>query len=216
MPIKKVVYNGTAYTLGTTGRYYYGTKKQKTVALHRQTWIDHNGPIPEGYHIHHKDGNVFNNSIDNLECIEPWQHWKLHWDKDKEFRMPYLLALAETGREYAKEWHGSHTGRQWHRNHYEEMKDRLHQTYNRKCSFCGKDVATQRKSRNCFCSGYCKTQFRYKSGVDDEIRICPTCSQSFSVNKYRKVIYCSRSCAQQARSKENPAVKRIAGLNRKI
>jgi hypothetical protein len=36
------------------------------------------GKIPEGYHIHHKDGNCYNNNIDNLECLSPEEHAKIH------------------------------------------------------------------------------------------------------------------------------------------
>ncbi len=36
------------------------------------------GRIPKGYHIHHIDGNPFNNSIENLSCISPEDHKKIH------------------------------------------------------------------------------------------------------------------------------------------
>jgi len=43
---------------------------------YRKLWESINGPIPKGYHIHHKDGNPYNNSIDNLECLSPEEHAK--------------------------------------------------------------------------------------------------------------------------------------------
>lgn len=194
MPEKKIIYNGSCFILGTAGKYYYATIKQKSVALHRKVWMDRHGLIPKGCHIHHKDGNVFNNSIENLECISSKEHHALHWSKDKGKRMLYLLKLAETGREYAKEWHGSHTGKKWHKQHYEDCKNKLHVIYDRKCSTCGKPIQTERKEGNCFCCGYCKTKHRYLSGVDNEIRYCLKCNQPFEVNKYRKVVYCSIRC----------------------
>lgn len=46
-------------------------------------WIKCIGPIPEDelgrkYHIHHKDRNWRNNSLDNLECLAPAEHYKAH------------------------------------------------------------------------------------------------------------------------------------------
>jgi hypothetical protein len=37
--------------------------------LHRKTWEDHYGPVPEGHAIAFKDGNRQNCAIENLECI---------------------------------------------------------------------------------------------------------------------------------------------------
>lgn len=41
---------------------------------------------PDIFHIHHKDGNHYNNSIDNLELIEKENHLLLHAKKDESFR----------------------------------------------------------------------------------------------------------------------------------
>jgi len=38
--------------------------------------------IPNGYFIHHKDGNHFNNEISNMELITPQEHSKLHGKKN--------------------------------------------------------------------------------------------------------------------------------------
>ena len=53
--------------------------------LHRLIWEKHYGPIPEGYVIHHKDGNKLNNNISNLECMPNGDHSRLH-DALKDFR----------------------------------------------------------------------------------------------------------------------------------
>jgi len=37
---------------------------------HRYIWESHNGPIPEGYHIHHRDGNPLNNRLENLQLAK--------------------------------------------------------------------------------------------------------------------------------------------------
>jgi len=51
--------------------------------LHRAIWRFHNGEIPKGFHIHHKDGNPLNNEIDNLQCLSPSDHRKSHYDFEK-------------------------------------------------------------------------------------------------------------------------------------
>jgi hypothetical protein len=45
---------------------------------HRRIWSGCFGPIPEGYVIHHIDGNKLNNQIDNLRCMPLPEHARLH------------------------------------------------------------------------------------------------------------------------------------------
>lgn len=47
---------------------------RKTVRIHQLVAEQFIGEIPEGYHVHHKDGNKQNNRVDNLEIIHPKQH----------------------------------------------------------------------------------------------------------------------------------------------
>ena len=51
---------------------------------HRVVWEKHNGKIPKGYVIHHKNGNKKDNSISNLECLSPKEHGKRHWKKGRK------------------------------------------------------------------------------------------------------------------------------------
>jgi hypothetical protein len=55
--------------------------KESPIALHRQIWIDLKGPIPKGFIVHHRDGNTFNNSIDNFELLSPKNHAVLHMEE---------------------------------------------------------------------------------------------------------------------------------------
>ena len=49
--MKKIKVNNVEWRLA--GGYY---KRHITIYLHRHIWEAHNGPIPDGHHVHHKDG----------------------------------------------------------------------------------------------------------------------------------------------------------------
>lgn len=49
-------------------------------AEHQVVWESHNGTIPNGHVIHHKDENKKNNDISNLECITKREHDLHHGD----------------------------------------------------------------------------------------------------------------------------------------
>ena len=42
--------------------------------LHRLVWEEHFCKIPDGYVVHHKDGNKLNNDINNLESMSFSEH----------------------------------------------------------------------------------------------------------------------------------------------
>jgi hypothetical protein len=45
---------------------------------HRWVYEQARGPIPDGMHVHHKDGDRFNNAIENLDLVSPSDHARLH------------------------------------------------------------------------------------------------------------------------------------------
>lgn len=67
-------FNGTRYFRDKRGYWVSGKKTR----MHRDVWEFHNGPIPDGWHVHHKDGDPGNNEIDNLDCLSPRKHSKEH------------------------------------------------------------------------------------------------------------------------------------------
>jgi len=50
---------------------------------YRKIWENYHGKkIPEGYEIHHIDGNRNNNNIDNLLCVSIEGHLQIHLDQE--------------------------------------------------------------------------------------------------------------------------------------
>lgn len=55
-----------------------GGRKGKMKLDHHIVWEKHNGKIPEGHEIHHKDGDPKNNHIRNLMCLTRHDHLRMH------------------------------------------------------------------------------------------------------------------------------------------
>ena len=70
------IYDGIKFTLRNTG--YYSSTTKKRCLLHRYIWEKEKYKIPDGYDIHHIDGDKTNNSIDNLECLSKSEHTRLY------------------------------------------------------------------------------------------------------------------------------------------
>lgn len=184
-------FNGVRYYL--CGKYFQHNGNR----LHIAVWKYHHGDIPRGYHIHHSDGNRFNNQLENLRLIESGKHKSYHAKK----RMEYNKKHIEEIRPLAAEWHGSDAGREWHsKQGRENWEKRNEQQY--VCTECGAVFATKHiygKGQNTFCSNNCKTRFRAKSGIDNETRFCVYCGDMFAANKYSNAVYCSHKCAVNGR-----------------
>ncbi len=176
-------------------RYYkpgWAYRKGGVEALHREIWKQHHGPIPEGHHIHHIDGDTGNNAIDNLECLPGAEHLSRHSSTDEARERN--RANIEAARPYAAAWHRSEAGREWHREHGKAVwENREPQQY--VCEQCGATYSSLKPSNNRFCSGKCKAKYRRDNKLDHEDRTCESCGSVFSVSRFAKSRYCSRQCA---------------------
>lgn len=200
---KRAKYMGVNFVRDEQTGYYLNSKLRKR--LHRLVWESHNGEIPNGKDVHHKDHDKNNNEIENLCLITRNKHASLHGKeraKQQEWIEWATKNLKENAIPKASEWHRSEEGRSWHKKHYQEYKHLFHKTEKYKCEFCGESFETQ-KGNNRFCSNKCKSAWRRKTGVDNEVRSCEYCKQQFEVNKYEKTRFCSRSCTMRARHKSN-------------
>lgn len=196
----EVVYNGRVYKRYPDAnqrahRVYYvptGSGQSQCEMLHRQVWIDNNGPIPKGSDIHHLDGDPFNNAPDNLVCITVKEHRGEH--RDTSFgTTPEGREHLERIRAKAAEWHRSEEGRRWHSEHGKQIwEDREGETY--VCRMCGEEF----ESRYALGSGYCSKKCRNAAIEHDPRnmveRICEFCKESFKASKYRKRRFCSTAC----------------------
>jgi len=159
--------------------------------LHRRVFEDNYGPIPEGFHVHHIDGDPSNNDPSNLVAVSRKDHSRLHWNDERAMRLRQHL---DTIRPLSKAWHSSPEGREVHRR-IGALAYKNFIPATKQCAYCGKDFKTRMLGhQDKFCSNACRSAHRRASGADDEQRICVICGQYFTTNKYRKTQTCSFSC----------------------
>lgn len=195
---KFAYFNGLKFTRDDKTGYYLNSTIRKR--LHRYVWEYFNGPIPAGCHIHHKDGDKNNNNIENLVLVKHSKHVRLHGilkSMDNEWLEWARANMDKKARPAASKWHGSEEGKEWHRKHYDQMKDKLHAKVIKICDYCGKYYDGLPRKTDRFCSNKCKSAWRRKAGLDNEIRTCAYCGREFEANKYGKTKCCSKSCSNR-------------------
>src|SRR5689334_9661561 len=97
------VFNGECFRLYRGSKYF----SKRSRRLHRVVWEYHHGPVPKGYHVHHKDHDRANNQIGNLELLTPKEHLAHHVAADPEGRRETRLRGLERARVAAANWHRS-------------------------------------------------------------------------------------------------------------
>lgn len=139
--------------------YFYGTEPRRGF-LHRHIWEDHNGRIPEGYEIHHKDGDTLNNEVSNLDCVLVSEHRARHLsERSKTEKHREHMVGA---RKKAVEWHKSDEGRKWRS---KMIKDTWckREEYDKVCENCGVLFKTPFPTRARFCGSKCQNQAWYRN-----------------------------------------------------
>lgn len=90
------IYNGYKFTISKSTGYYRCTNpKMGRIQLHRYVWQTERGKIPDGWDIHHIDGNKQNNIVDNLECLPKAEHtrkYSPHHNQYKNNKTKHLYA----------------------------------------------------------------------------------------------------------------------------
>src|SRR5438132_9643820 len=106
--------------------------------LHQEIWMSVNGPIPEGYEIHHRDRNTLNNDPDNLACWECRAHHRWHWERFPEQHRADMRAAQPKAILRAVEWHQSAEGLAWHKQHAaQRWLGKKYPEVEHACSHCG-------------------------------------------------------------------------------
>lgn len=194
------LFNGRLYQLRPSDPRYF--ERGGRVRLHVVVWTFYNGKPPKKHHIHHKDGNKHNNKPENLELKKASDHLSEHMNEWKIRDPDHFLRLAKSGQDSAAKWSKTEEGLAFRRQHVKNVlfkyHDKLHKREVEKvCEVCGnRYVTTNLSSKNSrFCSNNCKSEFRRRSGIDDEVRKCKMCNRDFTANKYTKKKFCSRSCS---------------------
>lgn len=64
--------------LGSDGYTQVKLDDGSIVGEHRLVWEAAYGPIPESFQIHHRNHDRTDNRLENLECVDPQTHKRLH------------------------------------------------------------------------------------------------------------------------------------------
>lgn len=203
--MKYIYFNGLKFTRDNKTGYYLNTTIRKRI--HRYVWEFYNGEIPKGYEIHHIDYDKSNNDISNLQMLTKKAHMELHGAEFTTDRIEKMRKnLKDVASPEASKWHGSEKGREWHKKHYEQMKDSLHAKKEFECKCCGEKFTSIREG---FCSNKCKSKYRRDKGLDNIEITCPCCGNVFTANKYAKRVTCSKSCSNRYRSIKKQGEKSV-------
>ncbi len=199
---KTAFFDGYKFRQDARTGYYLANKptyQGKRERLHVYVWRYFNGPVSNGYHIHHKDKDKSHNDIENLECILQFDHLSLHGTEHSErFYDDVVKNLMEYAVPKAAEWHSSEEGKKWHSEHAKITTSSLEKR-EYICENCGKHFWKKPLGMNKFCSNNCKAAARRRSGVDNETRTCSLCGKGFIANKYSTKSFCSRECRNMVR-----------------
>lgn len=209
---EEVEFNGKTFvrypeSTSRTHRVYFapqaGGHAKDIGALHQEIWRFVNGKIPEGYCIHHIDGNSLNNAIENLVCISPAEHARIHAPEHHDARAKHFASI----RPLTKIWHGSEAGIEWHRQHGKRILNPLLPNVECSCLQCG--IVFQSKIKRIglrFCSRLCNSRWNESNRRYYEERFCIVCGTAFGAKKSKKQQCCSRACGWAKRRRESVRV----------
>lgn len=164
--------------------------------LHVEIWKSVRGEVPKGCHIHHKDGDALNNSIENLECISAKEHFAIH---SVDAKVRSAIAWQDTEKfksiqQQSAKWHKSDEGKKWHQEHAKKVFGNVPKV-ERKCEQCSSMYLTRVPHKSRFCSNRCKSKFRRDTKADYVSKKCERCDKVFSSNKFEATRFCSKFCS---------------------
>lgn len=200
MTHKYQYFDGVRFREETPGGYYTHSGTKYNTRMHRYVWEYYNGTIPDGYEVHHIDGDKSNNDISNLCLMTVHEHKKYHSENlSEEERERRRQNMCDNALPAACEWHKSEKGRDWHSKHAKQQHENGVFTKELVCTNCGKLYIGHlfKIDGNSFCSGVCKARYlRKKRSMDtSDARKCSICGKEFICSKWSKKNTCSKVCA---------------------
>lgn len=203
---KAVYFNGEKFTRDDrTGYFRAHDGNERTKLLHRVIYETYVGPIPKGCHVHHKDHDRSNNTVENLVVMTCHEHRMIHSaELTHDERMILRKRMLTCAIPAAAKWHKSKESHEFHVRHFQEVKGALFKKVEKKCKNCGCVFTGLTKTK--FCSNRCKSAWRRKQGLDNVKLICAVCGKTFTANKYDKTKTCSSRCGVIYRTKKQPVV----------
>ena len=169
---KYAFFNGIKYGITPQG-YFRATlrehsSKKNISRLHRAIWSYHNGDIPEGHDIHHKDENKSNNDISNLACMKHKHHSIHHLDislgkswyekPEKTYVCSYCGKLFESVHAYGENQNKYCSSTCGDKFRYKEKHEK---EWEKVCPHCGKFFIAKR-SDQIYCNNICAQVVRTK------------------------------------------------------
>lgn len=121
-----------------SGYLWHKRNNGEGVSLHRYVWEATNGPVPDGFVVHHIDHKKHNCALGNLELMGPSEHATMHGLERRDAGAIGTKGL-DAAREAAKLWHKSDAGRAWHSSAAKASAPRaVVQFAETRCQHCGK------------------------------------------------------------------------------
>jgi hypothetical protein len=120
--------------------------------LHLEIYKEFNGPILEGYIVHHLDHNPLNNNPSNLVLVTRAEHNRIH-----NAERPSSTTNSEYARERLREFYHSQEGRALQAKRTAELWERRRANPGRKvtCVQCGTEFETRCTKPVHYCSNRC-------------------------------------------------------------
>lgn len=166
----------------------------RSLGIHQIVWSHFNGEIPEGFVIHHVDGNPSNNTLGNLQLVTKAEHERIHILNGTKLEHKKQIFICEMcGHEYLSMANcGSKYCSDKCRN---KARFRNAPLITKVCEICGQEFSTKSK-RAKTCSRKCAALLRW-GDEHTETRTCPVCGKVFYERAARKKVCCSISCASK-------------------
>lgn len=162
--VEIIEFNGFKYRRMPNGYYNAENWKDGPTMLHRAVWEHHNGPIPDGWHVHHVDFDHTNNDITNLLAMPAEEHLSLHAKHGQWVGSEANIEQLKKAGELAKAWHSSPEGLAWHSENSKRAWERR-AWVPVKCQEpdCDREFDTPYPTRAKYCCGACKERSRRRA-----------------------------------------------------